>query len=387
MTKLKYLYLVKMTPLNTYFFGGEKTFTTPNGETNYFAQSNQWPQQTTVLGMLRYLIGRNVSPEFDPAKIGKHSFIADSSVNKFGIIEKLSPVFIVDAKGNYFLEAGIDHQLNKKTRIPERFILKPNPDKAEPTNFGVYGSGYCGATNAPDLTFDYKENMVSVLRNINDPGSNLIDPGELFHEQTQVGNKKNYEGGADDEAFFKQVFFRLEKKYAFAVILETNEELPFKFEIDPIDNKPFSIEIETMGADQSLFRIEAKILDEEKPTVFEDIETCNNSVTGDARIVLLSDAYVESVVEKCEFSICGTTDFRNIVTHATKNDKGEKTENYHQISLKEKNPSNNAYKNNIKFNLLRRGSVLFTDDAQNLLPQLSNPIFKAIGYNYYQITK
>lgn len=371
MTKLKYL--VKMTPLNTYFFGGEKTFTTPNGETNYFARSNQWPQQTTVLGMLRYLVGRNVSPEFDPAKIGKHSFIADSSVNEFGIIEKLSPVFIVDAKGNYFLEAGTDHQLNKKTGMLERFELKAG--KVEPSQFGVYGSEYNGAINAPVLTFDYKEYVVPAMCNINDPDSDLINPDDVFHEQSQVGNKKNYKGGADDEAFFKQVFHRLEKKYAFAVILETNEALPF------------SVEIETMGADQSLFKVEAIELKDQN-SVFDLIEKENQSITDATRIVLLSDAFVEfSVIEKFQFAVCDTNDFRNIVTHTVDNGNNKKTGNFHQITHEPSKNKNLASKHPVKFNLLRRGSVLFTDDAQNLLPQLNSPIFKAIGYNYFQITK
>ncbi len=373
MTKLKYL--VKMTPLNTYFFGGEKTFSTPDGETNYFARSNQWPQQTTVLGLLRYLIGRNVTPEFDPVKIGKHSFIANAKDNEFGIITNLSPVFMVDSKGNYLLEAGTDHQTNKKTKKTERFELKKT-DQTGLANFGVYGSGYKGeAEDAPNLTFDYKEYLTPALRNHHVPDAELIAPSDLFTEQTQVGNKKNYEGGTDNEAFFKQVFYRLSKGYAFAVVLETNEVLPF------------SLEIDTMGADQSLFRIEAKKIDE-PDTVFDEIEMENQSMTGIQRIVLLSDAYLEfSVLEKCKFAVCDTTDFRNIVTHAVKTDKSEKTENYHQISLVGKNPSNSAYKSNVKFNLLRRGSVLFTNDAQNLLKALNNVCFHQIGYNYYQIIK
>ncbi len=369
MTKLKYL--VKMTPLNTYFFGGEKTFTTASGETNYFARSNRWPQQTTVLGLLRYLIGKTC--EFDPAKIGKHSFIANADENEFGIITRLSPVFMVDAKGNFLLEAGTDYKKNKKTEKVERFNLKPSDN--ELVNFGVYGTAYKGAADAPNLTFDYKECMVSALRNNDTPDSDLIDPEKIFHEHSQVGNKKNYKGGTDEEAFFKQAFYRLEKNYAFAAIVETSANLPF------------SVEIETMGADQSLFRVDAELL-QDKDTVFDEIEKENFLKTGSQRIVLLSDTYVEdSVLSKCKFSICNTTDFRNIVTHAVKTDKGEKTGNYHQISQEGKNPTNNAYKSNVKFNLLSRGSVLFTDQAQDVLSDLNNPNFKTIGYNYYQIIK
>jgi CRISPR-associated protein Cmr3 len=362
-----------MIPLNTYFFGGEKTFTTASGETNYFARSNQWPQQTTVLGLLRYLIGKTCG--FDPTQIGKHSFIANADDNEFGIITNLSPVFLIDADGNYLLEAGTDHQKNKKTEKVERFNLKPSDNG--PVNFGVYDTAYRGVSDAPNLTFDYKEYLVSALRNNGNPDSDLVNPEKVFHEHHQVGNKKNYSGGTDEEAFFKQIFYRLEKNYAFAVIVETSANLPF------------SVEIETMGADQSLFRVEAELLKDED-TVFDEIEKENLSETGYQRIVLLSDAYVDfPVIEKCNFAVCETNDFRNIVTHAIDNGDAKKTRNFHRMKVEHKEPEkvNDTATKSVKFNLLRRGSVLFPDNVQDLVPHLNNPVFKTIGYNYFQLTK
>jgi len=377
MTKFKYL--VKMTPLNTYFFGGEKTFTTSKGETNYFARSNQWPQQTTVLGMLRYLIGKSVVPEFDPGIIGNHSFIIGDSDNTFGMIDKLSPVFLVNSKGHYLLESGTDHQKDKKTGKIERFELKQ--ELIDLTDrFSVYDTKYAGVGKIPNLTFDYKEYLVPALRNTNVSDADLINPSDLFIEQFQVGNKKNYKGGTDDEAFFKQVFYRLAKGYSFAVILETNAELPFNEVID------------TMGADQSLFKVEATDL-KDQDSLFDLIEKENESVTGASRIVLLSDAFVEfSVIEKCRFAISGTNDFRNIVTHTVDNGDNKKTGNFHQITHDIQNIKHLASKHALKFNLLRRGSVLFANDAIALLSHLNNKDlnnrdFQKIGYNYFQLIK
>lgn len=357
-----------MTPLNTFFFGGEKTFTTPSGETNYFARSNRWPQQTTVLGMLRYLIGKQCN--FDPLKIGDHSFIYDSK-DGFGIIEKLSPVFIISKdktdKDIYLLEAGIDHQKHKETSKIERTQLKPELP-SEKSKFGVYFTEYKGNQNIPNLNFDYKEFLIPALFN-SACTKELFDPSELFHEQFQVGNKKNYKGSTDDEAFFKQVFYRLEKNCAFAVILETNELLPFDVVID------------TMGADQSIYRIEAMPL-EKIDSVFEEIEKGNNSITDANRIVLLSDAYVKSEnLNKCTFSICDTTDFRNIITHSVSNEAGIATQYFHGM-----NSLGSAQKTKVKYNLLRRGSVLFTETPKDLLQDLKNDIFHKIGYNYFQLT-
>ena len=343
--------------------------------------------------MMRYLIGK---PDFLPSKIGNHSFMAGST-NGFGIIEKLSPVFLVskDSAGNdaYLLEAGIDHQKNKETGKVERFGIKKEEKTDDAAKYGVYSTGYKGVEKIPNLDFDYKEFLISALYNNNCPNE-LTDPSELFVEQFQVGNKKNYIGGTDDEAFFKQVFYRLKKNCAFGVFLETNEALPSTC-IDTLDADntylcPTCHEIhtsfkciETMGADQSIYKIEALPL-EETENIFETIVANNESVTGVDRIVLLSDAYVEAeVVEKCSFSICDTNDFRNIVTHSADNQENKKTKSFYGM-----NSAGSAQKTKVKFNLLRRGSVIFSENPQDLLKQLNKDKddFHKIGYNYFQIT-
>ena len=47
-----YTYLIKLTPLDKFFFGQKKTFGDDNA--NYFVYSSHFPQQTTLLGLLRY---------------------------------------------------------------------------------------------------------------------------------------------------------------------------------------------------------------------------------------------------------------------------------------------------------------------------------------------
>ena len=53
-------YLVKMTPLEPYAFGTEQGFEYPGeektGKESYFVKSRFFPEQTTILGMLRYLV-------------------------------------------------------------------------------------------------------------------------------------------------------------------------------------------------------------------------------------------------------------------------------------------------------------------------------------------
>ena len=45
--------LIKLTPLGEFFFGGDVTFGKAN-KRSYYVQSRRFPQQTTLLGMLRY---------------------------------------------------------------------------------------------------------------------------------------------------------------------------------------------------------------------------------------------------------------------------------------------------------------------------------------------
>lgn len=47
-------YLIKLTPLDKFFFGQKKTFGDDN--VNYVVYSSFFPQQTALLGLLRYQV-------------------------------------------------------------------------------------------------------------------------------------------------------------------------------------------------------------------------------------------------------------------------------------------------------------------------------------------
>ena len=90
MSTLK-IYRICLTPLDTFFFGGEQTFG-QDDESNYYAVSNKYPQQTALLGMLRQELLFQNGKDF--SLIGDKSFSIDGSSTDFGIIKKLSPIFI-----------------------------------------------------------------------------------------------------------------------------------------------------------------------------------------------------------------------------------------------------------------------------------------------------
>lgn len=61
-------YLVKLMPLGKFFFGGDMTFKIGNKETafsSYIIHSFTTPQQTSILGMMRFLILSNNDEAFN----------------------------------------------------------------------------------------------------------------------------------------------------------------------------------------------------------------------------------------------------------------------------------------------------------------------------------
>ena len=58
-------YIVSLTPLGKYFFGGDMTFKVSDKNdynerySSYVIQSGQFPQQTSLLGMMRFLLLSN----------------------------------------------------------------------------------------------------------------------------------------------------------------------------------------------------------------------------------------------------------------------------------------------------------------------------------------
>jgi len=371
-------YLLKITPLGTFFFGGEKTFTSASGETNYFARSNFWPQQTTILGSLRYIVGKEKG--FHTDKIGKHSFIANYN-NGFGIISKLSPVFLLsehkDSISKKWIEAGSDYQFKKNSDELLR-VYSNQMDGAQVVEsdfFKIYATGIAGKQQIPNLKFDYKEYLISALYD-SESKQNLINPMDKCVEQFQVGNMKSYSGGADDDAFFKQVFYKLHENFSFGVYVETTEELSFT-------NKK---EIVAMGADQSLFCMSFDKLKDDEEYIFEKIDKNNKKITGKGRVVLLSDAYVKpEILEKCSFAIADTVDFRNIITYEVDDGDNKKTELHYNIDTNSQNPGA-ARKSSVKYNLLKRGSVLFDTDLSAIEDLLKNDSFNKIGYNHFEVT-
>lgn len=369
---MKNNYLITLKPLGNYFFGGEQTFGDYNTEKskkeneqriNYLVAGNPYPQQTTILGMLRYELLRKkglLAPRHREEEaldlIGKVGF-NESYTGNYGIIEKLTPVFIMK-DSNAILPEKTMQQTEIKEGNPNIVQLKYNFLPI------INGNGSCfdGYDAKLAINDDYCMNTNHEVLSFND----------IFDTSTQVGIKKNYTGKAEEEAFFKQTFYRLKQDYSFAVFV-------------CFSKKPdLDCEVIFMGGDQSLFKIE--ISEPHESTVFCEIEKQNDAILSSAgdldnfEIVLLNDCKVSrDIFQYCRHTVNEVRDFRYIITSS-------ETKGFAHFDKK-----NGRWKCEQKIELLSRNSVLFIHGKKNLEKVktmiMTETVFRNIGYNYFKIIK
>lgn len=342
--KSPYCYFFRLQPLGKFFFGNERTFG-EGVEANYLVRSNAFPQQTSLLGMLRFEILKSYNELFPITsqnkeavgeKIGKASFDHEHE-KSFGVIERLSPVLIADSNHNIYHKAPINHSYDQYLETK---------DKAHRWSRG----SRCEATQLVFPEFHPKEDYPTKFR-----GSQgcLMDEERIFIEDNQIGIQISRDK-TDNKGFYKQYNYRMKPGFAFCFWAEFSEKLQWQ------------TKYVTLGADHSTFRLE--IQEQNWDTDFERKHT--SLTINDNPIVLLSDAFVsDDFYDYCRFSIADTIDFR-----------------YVRSTVKEgRNYSGRPFKSTAKLNLLQRGSVIYPKKGADLKSELDNPIFRNIGYNYYKI--
>jgi len=335
--------IVYLKPVDKYFFGTETTFGDERKNQNYLVHSMPYPQQTSLLGMLRFeLLKQNqllpLSKHAAQAEnlIGKKSFDA-SAEQTFGVIEKISPLFVEHKK---------------------EFLYFGN-QKEELTFSAVEGNCFLNGakTKIPFLTdYDAKKHYEPVLFTPDNKIRIAFD--KVFISDSQVGISKTTD---DDEAdaFYKQTFFRMKNGFRFAFILNYNTDYKH-------DNKTFSVKLEntfvTLGGEKSQFEMKIEDFSQSFTDIF-----AHQKLINDKKVVLLSDAFVtENIYDKCTFAITETQDFRFVKTEVAKSN----TNNYDAKPVKSD-----------KYNMLKRGSVFFVEDRNSFVKNFENLAFQNIGYN------
>lgn len=362
-------YLITLKPLGKYFFGGDMTFQVGIDEkskfneafSSYIIASNKFPQQTSLLGMMRYLL-LTQSPEvfsqdrnriIDQSKatdlIGGESFkvlIGHSNTNDFGKIKALGPCFL--RKGE---EAVLP--------VPKDYRFGISFSKNESSS-AYYNAR---ALSLPTVEgYSAKERYDVLYIGLN--SGTIYKEEEIFQKDSRIGINKNYKGRSDTKGFYKQISYRLKDNFHFAFVVECDFDL-----------KACQNEIVSLGADGSRFSLSATLLSESGIELAYPKDSLKK-VTGGSRVILLSDTLLNVAdLASVRFSITETIPFRFLCTNV-------ETRNYNILGGDVKRVQERYY-------LYERGSVFYFADetAAAAFGALVNDKqeFRQIGYNNYII--
>ncbi|MEL6866211.1 MAG: type III-B CRISPR module-associated Cmr3 family protein [Bacteroidota bacterium] len=417
-------YRIHLQAVSPFFFGTELKAELGNRQ-NYFQTSRMFPQQTTLLGMLRHqlLLQKGYIPinahNRDKVNqlIGRKSFQYEASNKQqkdFGVIQHLSPVLLAKEEADYFVA---DKNFVRKEGQQTELLLEFQEDHQDHFFFPV-------GVQSPNLSFlDEKEReiipptttwkkslvrykyakedffvakhpFIPLLRDYktktylaNKTKKQTLD--NIFHTVTKVGIDKKETSEKDSAGYFKMSYqqmtttkpikplekdtpfantfaqYVLSDAWGFGFYVALKEEATFKFDT--------TTRFVTMGKEQSVFKMTIQSL-EEKPYVFVENDDPELSTNQLYRITLISDTFVpdeQLLYQHCVFGNVDSIRFRNIVTNTT-----DERSYYAQ-------PRKSA-----AFNLLKRGSLLYLkkDQLEAVKCILNHrQDFKKIGYNHFII--
>ena len=314
-------YLVTLSPLEPFLFGGDNTFGKLGDEINgtYLVKSRQFPQQSAILGMLKKeimtqnnLLTRQLKGEWVEPKnkqkaenlVGVEKFdIFSKSIQNFGKIKNISPMFFIKNEEIFIKKVDIDS-----------FDFEDGVLKGYKTKIDIY------------------DNFINITTN------EKLTSDKIFKPIEKTANKK----GGEENSLFKKTSYLLNDNFKFAFYLDCDCDLKNS--------------IITLGADRSSFKMEVK----------EDNSTLNYE-DKKAYLTLISDAYITlSLKDNCDFAISSEISYQNLQNqkHAFKHNEFKKSD---KVYLYEKgsviiNPSqaliddlNNKNLQQIGYNIFTKG--------------------------------
>lgn len=321
-------YQIKLTPVDTFFFGGEKHIQNKEGdyETNYFVESNAYPQQTTLLGLVRYYLllkNRNI---FDGKKItdktiaadmiGSASFDYDNPQCGFKKIKTISPLYFAFNNESYFFAP-----LDLGFQMSDQFQLYKMDEKGKPKNY-----------NAKDHYFDICQWIISINGN-----PKKLD--DIIKTDPQIGNEKTRKGETKDNKFYKQLSKRMaEAGWSFCIDAEVEDGSGI-----PVKDSLFI----PFGGEKSFFKLEVEMKDQAE---FGEPRSFRRPFPY---FYCQSDCFVSAgILDQAKLTINQFVSFRNLRTTVAN------TEKYSGLSAKDTKQMDRSN----RFNLLQRGSILYFDN-------------------------
>jgi CRISPR-associated protein Cmr3 len=356
---------VKLTPTGHYFFGTETRNT--DGTENYFQYSSKLPQQTMLLGMLRFLLLQTSSKDiFDKGRIQDKSKASDligpesfnTKSTNFGAIKNISEIALWNNnKENLYLPLLV-------WKDKEGNIIR----KVEIGNvaYNFYGAGIVKPlVNLPD--YSAKKGCEQIW--ITSKGKKWDADKDLFTPEIQTGNFKNKPDKKDDDsdAYFKMQYYRLHKDISFLFNIKVDDSVVSRL----IEKKHFVY----IGGERSQFSCEISNISDET-----FIENHYDDIYGEKddekyeKVILTSDACCEgNPYAKSLWAITQVKQFRCLTSSV------KQTAQYYNRSKHD----NQKMKESELFNLLERGSVFYFEKDADTIGFLDNPAFSTIGYNKF----
>lgn len=345
-------YKITLTPLDWFFFGGETTYD-GGTEANYYAESRLFPQQTTIVGMLRYEILR------------KNGLLNADSSHEQRVRD------LIGAKGFDMIgQSSVGQILNISPILLQRedFLYYKAPLCTDNITFIKNGNVFLnGRKNQLPIYVDNEKSCYNnwdewLSLNPESPVKSIDIKKDVFSFKTKIGiTKSQTQNSKDDkDGYYKGKYCMLKSGYSFVFFAQLGTEL-----------NPVSLVY--LGAERSLFRMEAEEVGSSKNATRFWEQEFNSIPSQKGQLLFLSDAFVPNdVLKSCKFMFSDTIPFRYISR------EWQPKRNYASLN-KEKEKSG-------KFNLIKRGSVLFYDDEKLAVIKevLNNEYLQNFGYNIYK---
>lgn len=357
-------YQITLTPVDKFFFGGDMTFQVGEEEKDefnsqfksYIIKSSMFPQQTSLLGMLRFLILRNGGSDVfanghitnkDNAKklIGERSFSVNDThcENSFGVIK------------------GITHVRVRRTKDGNTTDLEYAPlfkELAfEKASIGTYNLKDFSIPNITEEEYKAKDGLMAQLTD----GEKSYRLKDIFKEDRRIGIDRNIKTGKTDEgALYKQISYRFNTEGA-------NYSFVFEIEVDDsIELESYDKQIVTVGADNSQFVL----------GISKEVRTYGQIKSMSNALYLLSPTFLSrEEARKATFAVTNLIPFRFLSFEM------EAVDSYHV--LKNRNTARSD-----KYELYAPGSVFyFNNDTQKqafIKSIEEKKEFRQIGYNEYK---
>lgn len=236
-------YIITLKPIDKFFFGGDMTFSVGNDPkdkynreySSYIIESALFPQQTSLLGMMRFLLLRNHADCFDGVRITDAAkaaaLIGEGGFGQgrtYGRIKSLGHCFIKDCKEN------------------KDYHFAPYD-----SDYAVHASEDTCLVNGREIRLHKMDGVSSKAwyKKYLECGSEKKEVSSFFVKDRRIGiNRDIKTGKTEDAALFKQISYRFsDSRYAFA----------FRAEAD-VDILPYDGQVVSVGADNSQFVIGIK---------------------------------------------------------------------------------------------------------------------------------